>query len=135
MTPMKRVAPALVAALLVLSACGDADVADSRSAEDPASTESSEGTDGGEGADALPQCADVWVEGQELPRDYAGCLSGETQMDSSFTECVDGRTKLVRHQSEAGEPTHFAITGKKIQAHSADGLDEAFLVCLPQDGV
>ena len=129
---MKRVTPALVAVLLVVSACGaDDDGTAAGPSTSPSGAESA--TSPGSGVD-LPECSQVWVEGEQLPADYEGCLEDGVVLEGVVTDCV-GKGQLVQHQDQAGATTHFALTGRRIQAHSFDGLDEAFVKCLPQDGV
>ena len=128
---MKRVTPALVAVLLVVSGCGSDD--DGTAAGSSTSPSGAESAPSPGGVD-LPECSQVWVEGEQLPVDYEGCLEDGAVLEGVVTDCV-GKGQLVQHQDQAGATTHFALTGRRIQSHSFDGLDEAFVKCLPQDGI
>jgi hypothetical protein len=60
------VAVAVLAATASLSACGSAKPAH----DDPFGTSS------------LSRCSDVWVVGKTLPKDYSGCMNGNTLVAS-----------------------------------------------------
>ncbi|QIK75623.1 hypothetical protein [Nocardioides piscis] len=109
-TQPNRIVAALVALLATaaLSACGDdSEVAPTtrESASDSPSVSSSESPlpDG-----AIPECADVWVDGATLPKDYTACTSdGETVKPVKRT-CGFG-AKLLEHDGR-----YFAMLGKPI---------------------
>jgi hypothetical protein len=44
----------------------------------------------GDGKDGPPQCSDVWEDGQTLPEDYDGCLSGDSFEVAPIWDCIDG---------------------------------------------
>lgn len=73
---------AVLCAAVLLAACGteSGDDAGPDSASDPTSSATpSPSTSTSPDASGLPACADVWVDGQELPADYQACTQdGET---------------------------------------------------------
>ena len=76
-----KIAAALLTlcATAALGACGNEsgtdDTASESTSESPTNAPSETSTEPG----ALPECTDVWVDGQDLPKDYEACLSeGET---------------------------------------------------------
>lgn len=98
---------ALVAAMLLLAAgCGDdeGDAAEDTSGETSAS-QSSSPTDGGTG---LPACAEVWVAGETLPRDYQGCEQDGAAVKPQKHSCSYG-SAIVEF-----DDTFYAVTGKQI---------------------
>ena len=57
---------------------------------------------------ALPECADVWVDGQDLPKDYKACTTdGETIKPVRHT-CGYGAT-FIEHEGR-----FFAMKGNRI---------------------
>lgn len=68
----------------------------------------------------LPTCDDVWVAGQVLPTDYAGCkLPGGGFDLGAVLECVDGTPGLSAH----GERL-WAVLGDEIEDSGAGGLEQ-----------
>lgn len=107
-----RLVALLVAVFTVtaLAACGneaDTDRASDTSSESPSETPSespSEATEPG----ALPECADVWVDGQDLPKDYTACTTdGETIKPAKKT-CGYGATFIEQ------DGRFFAMKGNAI---------------------
>jgi hypothetical protein len=97
-----RLTVALTAVVLVTSGCGN-------------NTEQA-------GADlsGLPECKDIWVDGNRLPRDYEGCLAeGGDLVMSSLLACVDG-SKLTTHENQ-----FFARLGGRIAAGPGTSTQEA----------
>lgn len=102
---------ALAAAVLLLSAgCGD-DGEDA--AEDPAGeSPSSQAPSSDDGSDSpssdLPACADVWVAGDTLPRDYRGCQEDGEAIKPDKHPCSYG-TAIVEYADR-----FYAVSGKHI---------------------
>ena len=98
---------ALAAAILLLAAgCSDddADTADDPAGDDPAS-QSPSSTEGGTG---LPACADVWVAGAKLPRDYRGCEQDGAAVKADKHRCSYGAA-IIEFDNR-----FYAVTGKFI---------------------
>ena len=77
---------------------------------------------------SLPGCADVWVDGEQLPDDYDGCrLDGQTVEPEVF-ECVTrADDELVIYRDESKPPRIWtALRGKEIREATAGAT---FLVC------
>lgn len=107
------IASALTAlfAVTVLGACGNESGTDP-SATDPTSTSSpepaSESTSSSPEPGALPECADVWIDGEDLPKDYTACTTdGETIKPAKRT-CGYGAKFLEQ------DGRFFAMLGKTI---------------------
>lgn len=71
---------------------------------------------GYEDADAgVPVCSELWVVGNTLPADYAGCDQDGMTVGEIGVDCVDGETALfVFENPQTGEDQFFAITGQKV---------------------
>jgi hypothetical protein len=112
----------LAALLLVLTACGsedepEADRASSPTSEAtgatptptpptaPATTETPKKL--AVPADA-PRCKDVWVAGEDLPRDYKGCVLAGEYFRAEVLSCSSGQG-IVRH-----ERRFWAVRGGRI---------------------
>ena len=39
----------------------------------------------------LPDCEDLWVDGEQLPEPYEGCTAGEVVEAATYYTCTDGR--------------------------------------------
>jgi hypothetical protein len=66
-------------------------------------------------AAALPDCSDLWVVGQRLPEDYAGCQESGVPADDTTVPCAIGDV-LIEH----GEG-YYATPGRPIRL-AADGF-------------
>jgi hypothetical protein len=58
---------------------------------------------GGEDAESagtsgvMPDCSDVWVDGETLPEDYEGCTDGDTIAAAVTIECDSGIGTFVTY--------------------------------------
>ncbi len=103
---------AAAAAILLLAAgCSDDD---GDAAEDPAgespSSQAPSATDSTSEPPApdLPMCADVWVAGAKLPRDYRGCEQDGEAIQAAKHPCSYG-SAIVEFDDR-----FYAVTGKQI---------------------
>jgi hypothetical protein len=98
---------ATAAAILLLAAgCGDDD---GDAAEDPVGeSPSSQAPSGSEAPSDLPMCADVWVAGATLPRDYRGCEQDGEAIQAAKHPCSYG-SAIVEFADR-----FYAVTGKQI---------------------
>ena len=116
---------ALAATLLLLAGCGDGD----KNAEGP-------GDDGAASVDLgddAPKCSEVWIQGKVLPKDFAGCMDGDTLVDLTYTPCEDGKTQLRIHQTALGKDEFFSLTGEPIQTYSDEAKSAAYAKCRPSN--
>lgn len=94
---------AAVSVSLVIAACGtDNGESDDSSASEPASSSASSETTG------LPQCSDVWVDGQDLPLDYEACAEDGRAVKPVSRMCGFGRP-MVEHDGR-----FYAMPGNRI---------------------
>lgn len=106
-----KIAAVLVAlcATVALGACGnetDTDQASDSTSESTGETPSESPTE--TSTEPLPECADVWVDGQDLPKDYKACTTdGETIKPVRHT-CGYGAT-FFEHDGR-----FFALKGNRI---------------------
>ena len=108
-----KIATVLVAlgATVALGACGnetEPDQASESTSDSPTETPTETSSDTTAEPGALPECTDVWIDGQDLPKDYKACTT-------------DGETiKPVRHTCGYGatffehEGRFFALKGNVI---------------------
>lgn len=77
---------------------------------------------------SLPDCVDVWVDGEQLPDGYDGCRVDGQTVEPEVFECVM-RTddELVTYRDDSKPPRVWtALRGKEIR-EDTDGA--TFLVC------
>lgn len=83
-----------------------------------------------EKADAMPECSEVWVEGNTLPNDYAGCrIAGGGIDQGAKYPCTDGKGELIGYNEQ-----FFARLGGTVRAYGEDEAafsHELFQVCKP----
>ena len=111
-----KTAAVLVAlcASFALGACGtengDETASDTTSespTETPASSETETPTETATEPGTLPECADVWVDGQTLPADYTACTSDGETIKPEKRKCGYGATFLEQDgqfYAMAGQP-------------------------------
>lgn len=116
-----KIAAVLIAvgAGFTLGACGSesgddvaADGTSASSSESPTETPTESSTDASTDAStepgALPECADVWVDGQVLPQDYKACTSEGETIKPVKKKCGYGSTFLEQ------DGQFFAMSGNEI---------------------
>jgi hypothetical protein len=106
-----KIATVLVAlcATTALGACGneaDDDRATDSSSETSGETPSASATSTEAGA--LPECADVWIDGQVLPKDYTACTSDGETIKPVRKKCGYGATFFEQ------DGRFFAMKGNAI---------------------
>ena len=103
---------ALAAAVLVLAAgCGDDDGdAAADPAGDDSTSQSPSDSDGSAGQPEidLPACAEVWVGGARLPRNYHGCEQDGAAVKADKHECSYGASIIEF------DDRFYAVNGKTI---------------------
>lgn len=130
---MKRTAlgAALATTLLILAGCGD----DGDKSADDTSTPTETATSSATETTATsseppaptgpPACADIWVVGETLPTDFAGCEEDGAVVSDAGLECTDGTTLYVYENPKTGDDQFFGITGQKIGKADGEGDDAA----------
>ena len=104
-----KIASALVVLCVApaLGACGNESGSDRASEPTPSSTSESPTATSTEPG-ALPECADVWVDGQDLPKDYTACTSEGETVKPARKKCGYGATFLEQ------DGRFFAMAGNAI---------------------
>lgn len=102
--------------LLPLAACGEA-------TEDEPSAGSTAASPTG-----LPACEDVWVDGETLPEDYAGCFDGTADVTAQQRSCSIGQP-LVTY-----DDMFYAMAGARINEvagglEADEGYQSALMSC------
>lgn len=108
-----RLAAVLVAlfTMTALSACGneaDTDSATDTSSEASSETPSESPSEATTEPGALPECADVWVDGQDLPADYTACTTDGETIKPAKKKCGYGSTFIEQ------DGRFFAMKGNPI---------------------
>jgi hypothetical protein len=94
-----------------LAACGGSDPETAGDTASGATTSDPAGAASGE-----PACADIWVDGQELPRRYAGCTEDGETVKADKTSCSSGQV-LVTYGDR-----FYAVLGGPV--NETDGLSD-----------
>lgn len=113
-----KIASALVAlcAAIVLVACGnETGVEDTATeptsqspSESPSETTAETATETASEPGAVPECAEVWVDGEDLPEDYTACTTDGETIKPVKRACGYGAKFLEQ------EGRFFAIKGNRI---------------------
>lgn len=103
-----------VAALLVLSACGNDTGTPEANADDTSAPSSP--TDSSSTPVDGSSCESVWVEGSDLPQDYDGCVTDGTMVEPQILECSSGQ-RIVLYDDH-----YWALRGQRI-GYAVDGLE------------
>ncbi len=97
---------------IALVGCGGSDP---ETAEDTTTTEqTSDAADAG--GSGQPDCDEIWVDGQQLPQRYAGCLEGEETVKAEKQRCSSGQV-LVTYDDR-----FYAVLGGPV--NETDGLSD-----------
>jgi len=59
---------------------------------------------------ALPDCQEVWIDGQQLAADYSGCRRGGRVVEPNLREC----TNDAGNQLAIYDERFFAVLGGRI---------------------
>ena len=51
--------------------------------------------------EGLPECGEVWIEGQTLPVDYSGCVQDGEEVVMIALDCADG-SQLTAYEQAYG---------------------------------
>ena len=127
-----KIATVLVAlgATVALGACGNdtgTDQASESTSQSPSESPSESPADTSTEPGALPECSDVWIDGQDLPKDYKACTTdGETVKPVRHT-CGYGAT-FFEHEGR-----FFALLGNRItdagDLESSDEYQQLLTTC------
>ncbi|MFC5727916.1 MULTISPECIES: hypothetical protein [Nocardioides] len=133
---MWRVVPAAVlASSLALSGCGGDTTGEAGGPTASSSTPSSSaGTDTPtaatsspaettSAAPALPDCAEVWVEGKRIPKPYRGCLEDDGRVSKSLHGCSMGASLAQYGKRFYGIPGRPAVRATPDRNHDQTYLD------------
>ncbi len=78
------------------------------------SSDDTSGSSSNGGGGGMPACDDVWVDGNTLPKDYEGCLNGNTIEAAVTRDCKDG-TKFTTYQDH-----FYAVLDDTIHANMGE---------------
>lgn len=106
---------AVAIALLVLAGCSSTDdsAADEPTLAAPATTTP---------PPDLPACAEVWVAGRTLPKDYVGCLDGEEVEGAVTTQCDSGTGTFATY-----DDAYWGYLGQKVRTDPDGTASDAYV--------
>jgi hypothetical protein len=113
---------AVAVALVALTGCGeDTRGQDAEGASSPASPSPS-------ASNGAPDCADVWRDGEELPRAYAGCNSDEGFVAAEKLGCSSGQ-RMVSYGDHFYAVLGGTIHGTESPLEDDRGYRDAVASC------
>jgi hypothetical protein len=68
----------------------------------------------------VPDCSDVWVEGNTLPKGYDGCERPDRSVGASAYECEDGKGELASYADRFVARPGGRIYSKDEAAYTAE---------------
>ncbi|MEZ5095692.1 MAG: hypothetical protein R2731_05985 [Nocardioides sp.] len=85
-------------------------------------------------SETLPTCADVWVAGETLPADYAGCQAEDGALQVSNAQTCTKRTGQQKAAFVTFGASFYALTGEVIHQGAFDTTeyDELYAGCFGQ---
>jgi hypothetical protein len=105
------------AMLLLVTACGS-DSGGSTASDDPTTPAASPTDAETSAAPEGPACADIWVEGAQLDRKYAGCVDDTGLVAPDKVGCSSGQTFVLYGDQ------YWAVKGGVVK-YAADGRTDA----------
>lgn len=90
---MRRASVSVLVCLLGLwlGGCGD----DADPTEATGSTPASSGSPSGTAVPDGPACDEVWVDGQDLPERYRGCVQDDDWVEAATSRCASGQVLVT----------------------------------------
>jgi len=124
---MRYSTPVIIAATLLLAAPAAAQdnavtatndtAAVDPAATDPLATDANLATDP---ANGLPVCADVWVDGLDLPKDYTACSEDGTAVKPEKKMCGFGSPMIIHADR------YYALRGNRVNDVGDTATSEQF---------
>ena len=121
---------AVVLGTSVLGACGTeqgeeqaSESSSTESTESPSETPSDTGTPAEPATDpanGLPVCADVWVDGLDLPKDYTACSEDGTAVKPEKKMCGFGSPMIIHADR------YYALRGNRVNDVGDTATSEQF---------
>lgn len=121
---------AVVLGTSVLGACGTeqgeeqaSESSSTESTESPSETPTDTGTPAAPATDpanGLPVCADVWVDGLDLPKDYTACSEDGTAVKPEKKMCGFGSPMIIHADR------YYALRGNRVNDVGDTATSEQF---------